>query len=298
MTPQLIQEFLLREDLPLAYGEDARDWFLPAVRDLILRQTKNQNAPLFIGINGAQGTGKSTLAKLFELCCKEAGLKVAVLSIDDFYLSRHARAQLAETVHPLLATRGVPGTHDLKKLKFCLNQLLENRTRTLKIPRFDKATDNPAPEADWAAATLPVDLIILEGWFVGLDPESSERLLSPVNHLETTEDSDGSWRSFVNDTLKTDFAETFGRLDSLLMLRAPSFKQVFAWRCLQEEKLQRQRAALLNADTSGLMNPAEISRFIQHFERLTRHALNSLPGKAEWVFHLDEQHRVVGKTPN
>ena len=296
MTPQLIQEFLRTEDLPATYGEDMRTWFLPAAQELLLRLRSNRDKPLFIGINGAQGTGKSTLAKLFKLCCTEAGLKVAVLSIDDFYLSKHARAQLAETVHPLLATRGVPGTHDVEQLKSCLNQLLDSQAGTVKIPRFDKAADNPAPEDHWATVTLPVDLIILEGWFIGLEPEPCEHLVSPVNHLEATEDGDGSWRNFVNNSLRSDFADLFGRLDSLLMLQAPSFEQVYAWRSLQEEKLKRHREARVDADMSGVMGPAEIARFIQHFERLTRHALITLPGKADWVFHLDSQHRVAGKT--
>ena len=296
MTPQLIQEFLRSEDLPATYGEDVLTWFLPAAQDLLLRLTSNQNKPRFIGINGAQGTGKSTLAKLFELCCTEAGLKVAVLSIDDFYLSKVARTQLAVTVHPLLATRGVPGTHDVEQLKSCLNQLLNSQAGTVKIPRFDKAADNPLSEDHWATATLPIDLVILEGWFIGVEPEPCEHLISPVNHLEAIEDGDGSWRTFVNNSLRSDFADLFGRLDSLLMLKAPSFEQVFAWRSLQEEKLKRHRAARVDADTSGVMGSEEIGRFIQHFERLTRHALNTLPGKADWVFHLDSQHRVAGKT--
>ena len=298
MSPQLIQEFLRSEDLPATYGEDMLTWFLPAAQELLLRLTPNPNRPLFIGINGAQGTGKSTLAKLFELCCTKAGLQVAVLSIDDFYFSKAARAQLAETVHPLLATRGVPGTHDVQQLKSCLSRLLDSQAGTVKIPRFDKAADNPLPEDHWATATLPVELIILEGWFIGLEPEPCEHLLSPVNHLEAFEDGDGSWRNFVNNSLRYDFADLFGRLDSLLMLQAPSFEQVFAWRSLQEEKLKRHRAARGDADTSGVMSPEEIGRFIQHFERLTRHALNTLPGKADSVFHLDSQHRVAGKTCN
>ena len=296
MTPQLIKEFLHSEDLPATYGEDMLTWFLPAAQEQLLRLSTTHNKPLFIGINGAQGTGKSTLAKLFKLCCTEAGFKVVVLSIDDFYLSKAARAQLAETVHPLLVTRGVPGTHDVEQLKSCLSQLLDSQTGTVKIPRFDKAADNPAPEDHWATVTLPVDLIILEGWFIGLGPEPCEHLVSPVNHLEATEDGDGSWRNFVNNSLRSDFADLFGRLDSLLMLQAPSFEQVFTWRSLQEEKLKRHRAARVDADMSGVMSPEEIGRFIQHFERLTRHALNTLPSKADWVFHLDSQHRVAGKT--
>ena len=296
MTPQLIQEFLRSEDLPATYGEDMLTWFLPAAQELLLRLTSTQNKPLFIGINGAQGTGKSTLAKLFKLCLTEAKFKVAVLSIDDFYLSKAARAHLAETVHPLLATRGVPGTHDVEQLESCLSQLLDGQAGTVKIPRFDKAADNPVTIDHLAPTTLPVDLVILEGWFIGLEPEPCENLLSPVNRLEAIEDGDGSWRTFVNNSLRSDFADLFGRLDSLLMLQAPSFEQVFAWRSLQEEKLKRHRAARVDADTSGVMCPEEIGRFIQHFERLTRHALNTLPSKADWVFHLDSQHRVAGKT--
>ena len=147
-----------------------------------------------------------------------------------------------------------------------------------------------------APTTLPVDLVILEGWFIGLEPEPCEHLISPVNHLEAIEDGDGSWRTFVNNSLRSDFADIFDRLNSLLMLQAPSLEQVFAWRSLQEEKLKRHRAARIDADTSGVMGSEEIGRFIQHFERLTRHALNTLPGKADWVFHLDNQHRVAGKT--
>ena len=296
MTPQLIQEFLRSEGLPATYGEDMFTWFLPAAQELLLRLTPDRNKPLFIGINGAQGTGKSTLTRLFELCSTEARFKVAVLSIDDFYLSKAARAQLAETVHPLLATRGVPGTHDVEQLKSCLSQLLNSQAGIVKIPRFDKAADNPVTAEHWSPMTLPVDLILLEGWFIGLEPEPCERLLSPVNQLEANEDGDGSWRNFVNHSLSSDFADIFARLDSLLMLQAPSLEQVFAWRSLQEEKLKRHRAARVDADTSGVMSPEEIGRFIQHFERLTRHALNTLPSKADWVFHLDSQHRVAGKT--
>ena len=296
MTPQLIQEFLHTEDLPATYGEDMLTWFLPAAQELLLRLTSTQNKPLFIGINGAQGTGKSTLAKLFKLCLTEAKFKVAVLSIDDFYLSKAARAHLAETVHPLLATRGVPGTHDVEQLESCLSQLLDGQAGTVKIPRFDKAADNPVTIDHLAPTTLPVDLVILEGWFIGLEPEPCQNLLSPVNRLEAIEDCDGSWRNFVNNSLRSDFADIFDRLNSLLMLQAPSLEQVFAWRSLQEEKLKRHRAARVDADTSGVMGSEEIGRFIQHFERLTRHALNTLPGKADWVFHLDSQHRVAGKT--
>ncbi len=40
-----------------------------------------------------------------------------LLSIDDYYLSKIERLRISQKVHPLLITRGVPGTHDIKKLK-------------------------------------------------------------------------------------------------------------------------------------------------------------------------------------
>ena len=61
-----------------------------------------------IGVNGAQGAGKSTFCQLLKLVLEEKfGKKVASWSIDDLYLSRKERKRLSEEVHPLLMTRGV-----------------------------------------------------------------------------------------------------------------------------------------------------------------------------------------------
>ena len=51
-----------------------------------------------------------TVQRLLELV---HGLRAAILSLDDIYLSGADRLQRANTIHPLLATRGVPGTHDV-----------------------------------------------------------------------------------------------------------------------------------------------------------------------------------------
>src|SRR5689334_11864372 len=81
---------------------------------------------LTIGINGAQGSGKSTLAALLhDLLEDGAGLRTVVLSIDDFYRTRAERQGLAREVHPLLETRGVPGTHDVALARHVLARLRE-----------------------------------------------------------------------------------------------------------------------------------------------------------------------------
>ena len=64
---------------------------------------------LCIGMNGAQGSGKSTLARFLQIYFQELhGLSVVILSLDDLYLTRADRIALAEEVHPLFKTRGVP----------------------------------------------------------------------------------------------------------------------------------------------------------------------------------------------
>ena len=66
-----------------------------------------------VGLTGPQGSGKSTLAAKLPPLLAARGLRSAVLALDDLYLTHAERRRLAADIHPLLATRGVPGTHDV-----------------------------------------------------------------------------------------------------------------------------------------------------------------------------------------
>jgi D-glycerate 3-kinase len=289
---ELVERFLEEERLPDSFRATLSDWYLPLVERL-LAMLQATDAPLLAGINGAQGTGKSTLARFLTQALQRQQLRVANLSLDDFYLDGARRAGLARRVHPLLASRGVPGTHDLDLLRRIF-QLVCNpgSTGALLLPRFDKSTDEPLPRSAWDAVSLPVDLVLLEGWFVGLAPQKEAQLSEPVNSLEAREDSAGTWRHYVNARL-ADYQWLFDRLDFLLMLRAPSFACVYRWRGLQEQKL----AAVAGTRGNKVMDEAGLERFIQHFERLTRHCLAELPARADLVFQLDEQHRITHSSP-
>lgn len=290
MYPQLIQKFLEAEKLPASYAIEAERWFIPFIEELALRLQQRNKTPLLLGINGAQGTGKSTLASLITAVLQARGFKLAQLSIDDFYLSKKAREALAETVHPLLGTRGVPGTHNTELLLQVLQDLRQTTAETeITLPRFDKSTDDCAPQSQFGVVVSPIDLVILEGWFVGAEAEDKSQLQNPVNSLEAEEDRDGRWRQFTNSALEKHYQPVFALLDQLLMLQAPSFEQVYQWRGLQEEKLRNKAGA----EAAGIMNDAELKRFIQHYERLTRHCLKTLPHAADSVFVLAEDHRVV-----
>ncbi len=154
-------DFLSAESLPASYRVTAERWFLPLIQD-VARQTEGRDSPLIVGVNGSQGSGKSTLGNLMcgvlEQC---AGLTVVTLSLDDFYLTREQREALAETVHPLLATRGVPGTHDAPLMLDVLGKLVSDE-RPVALPRFDKAADDRTDAAQWHQVGASVDVIIFD----------------------------------------------------------------------------------------------------------------------------------------
>lgn len=282
-----LSEFISQHRLPASFAQTANDYYVP-VSEKIYAELGDE--PYVLGINGAQGTGKSTLADFIgQYLHRRHNLNVASVSIDDIYLTREERRQLQEEVHPLLITRGVPGTHDVAlgcNLVRSLKQLSEGQTLT--IPRFDKSIDDRMEPDCWDSCTGPVDLIILEGWCVGSMPDEADSLVSPINQLEADEDSDGVWREYVNRQLQENYPELFDMIDSLILLKAPSFEAVHGWRLEQEQKL----AANLGGKGAHLMDEAQVARFITHYERITRNNLEKLPDLAHAVLELGDDHQV------
>ena len=285
-----LEQFIAEHRLPDAFHRTATNFYDPLAA--WLRQRIDRKSPFLLGINGAQGTGKSTLADYLALAIGGSGERnIAVLSIDDFYLTRAERQRLAETVHPLLAVRGVPGTHDVALLCDCLSTLHELGPREqARLPRFDKARDDRADEASWPAVAGPVGLIILEGWCVGSAAEPEAALDAPVNALERARDPDKRWRRYVNDRLAADYADVFAELDALVFLQAPGFDAIVRWRVEQEHKL----AASAGGRAAGVMSDAQVREFIQYFERITRNNLQAVRSNADIVLELDEYHDCVG----
>ena len=243
-----------------------------------------------IGINGAQGSGKSTAAAFIaaELLATH-GLNAAVLSLDDFYLPRAARLELAAKIHPLFATRGVPGTHEVALGIATLHALRALRPgERLAVPSYAKADDDRLPKSRWPVIEGPVDLILFEGWCVGVPPQASNELNEPINELEAREDADGPWRRHVNVQLGAAYRGWFALIDALVFLRVPDFECVRRWRWQQEQDTAR----LADASAAGLQSRAQLDRFIQHYARLTTHALRVLPARADVLLTLDEAHSV------
>jgi D-glycerate 3-kinase len=128
-------------------------------------------------------------------------------------------------------------------------------------------------------------LVILEGWCIGVPPQGAEALAKPVNRLERDEDPDARWRNWVNAQLTKRYMPLWQRLDRLIVLQAPSFALVARWRDEQERALRRRNAP-------RALSPAALRRFLMHYERLSRQALKALPSRADLRVVLDDDRRV------
>lgn len=240
---------------------------------------------IVVGLSGAQGTGKSTLARLMKVLLEQFfGLRVAILSLDDLYLSKVIRQHRAETYHPLLATRGVPGTHDVELGLQVLTSLRAGET--VALPRFDKAADEPFPKFQWPIWNGPCDVVLFEGWCVGARAQRADELEEPINGLERLEDPTGNWRWYVNRQLGGAYQSLFAELDVLVLLRPPDFDRVYDWREEQEAKL-RVRGG------KDVMTPTAVRRFVMHFERLTRFIWEEMPDRADAIVYLGDDHMPI-----
>lgn len=246
------------------------------------RLARNAGRLLVVGVTGAQGSGKTTLAAGLVARLRDEGVRAAALSLDDLYRTRAERAALARDVHPLLATRGVPGTHDVA-LGLDTIAALE-RGEPAPLPRFDKGADDRAPMEAWDHAPAATQVLVLEGWCLGARPQEAAALEQPVNALEADEDPDGRWRAHVNAALGGEYRALFDRIDVQVLLEAPDFGVVPVWRAQQEEPLRREGRG---------MDDAALARFIAHYERLTRHILREMPPRADLLLRLDPDRRVL-----
>ena len=258
---------------------------------MLLEKVARATETFYLGVNGCQGSGKSTLSEFLAWFFEENEIHAVVLSVDDFYHDRKTRQNLAEEISPLLATRGVPGTHNTQQLSDTLSALTTKRTVT--VPRFDKSQDNPFPKSKWSRVTGPLKIVIMEGWCWGVRPQSDLQLRYPVNALEAEKDPNLSWRKWVNAQIEEYYVPLYELMNCWVMLQAPSFDSVFRWRLEQEQKLA---AKVGDKTDTKVMSEAEIMDFIQFYQRLTEECLSTLPVNCDVVFKLDETRKIISRS--
>ncbi len=261
-------------------------FYLP-ISKMINKEYFKKKETKIIGLTGGQGTGKSTISNILKIILQEAyKLETVIFSIDDFYKTLNERKIMSKKINSLFLTRGVPGTHDTKRLLKCMKYLKKNKFKKFNIPKFDKSTDDRSPRSKWLQVKRKPNIVIFEGWCVGVSAQKNKDLKSPMNKLEKYQDNKKIWRKKVNFELKNDYNKIFNLIDKLIFLKVPSFKYVLKWRLLQEKKLR------ITSKGNKTMNDKQIKNFVMYYERLTKHMLKTLSKKANTVISIDDKHRL------
>lgn len=244
----------------------------------ILTRLCRDRPRIVVGVAGAQGSGKSTLACQLRDRIVATGIQSVVLSLDDFYLSHADRVLLSKFQHPLLLTRGVPGTHDMHLLEATVDRLLKSNG-TVEWPKFSKAKDDREGFHWFDVSDVTQGLVvILEGWCVGCVPQAD--VDTPVNDLERFDDPDVHWRRFVQDSIRNIYLPVWSKLDMYIFLQVPDWDSVARWRTEQ---------AVGNCENLSDLN---IGRFVQFFERITKQMIHDR-WKTDVVVTLNQDHSVA-----
>ena len=246
--------------------------------------------PYFVGLAGGQGTGKTTISSIIKIILeKYFKLKVFKISIDDFYKTRKERIALSKKVHPMLLTRGVPGTHDINMMLDFFKKSKAKKFKNMKLPNFNKAIDDRFPKNKWNTINKRPDIIIFEGWCVGARAETNKTLKKSINSMEKANDHKLVWRKYVNQQLKTKYKKLYSQLNCMIYLKAKNFSLLQKWRLKQEHKLW------LKTKKKGghkIMSKGDVINFMQTYQRITQNMFKNMPKYASIILNLNSNHQI------
>ncbi|KAK6397065.1 hypothetical protein LTR65_007564 [Meristemomyces frigidus] len=235
--------------------------------------------PFFVGLNGVQGAGKTTLVTTLAstLSSPPHSLPTVVLSIDDLYLPHTQQEALARSHsdNPLVQHRGQPSTHDVKLGTELFSALL-NRQSHIKLPSYDKSAfsgrGDRRPENEWETVNTngqqPVEVVVFEGWCVGFRALSDDEAEQKWKDAKAEYESKGDGYQgqlgklqlehvlFVNSKLREYDALT-DQFGAFMHIDAEDAQYVYAWRLEQE-------AALRAAKGTG-MTDEQVIKFVNGY---------------------------------
>ncbi|WP_420832755.1 glycerate kinase [Nostoc edaphicum] len=217
-------------------------------------QRQQLKRPLIQGILGGQGTGKTTMSKVLSLILDRLGYRTVSLSLDDLYKTYSDRLLLTQQ-DPRLIWRGPPGTHDIDLGLKVLDQIRQSQSPVM-VPRFDKSAFGGAGDRTTPEIVTNIDIVLFEGWFVGVRPINADVFDTAPPPILTDED-----RAFARDmNLRLqDYLPLWKRLDSLIVLYPTDYRCSLEWRKQAEQQM-------IAAGKSGMSN-AEIEKFVNYFWR-------------------------------
>ena len=250
----------------------------------------DKKRPYFVGLAGGQGTGKTTISSLIRIILKKYfKLNVFRISIDDFYKTRKERINLSKRVHPMLLTRGVPGTHDINMMLSFFKHAKSKKFKRLKLPTFNKAIDDRFSKKHWYNLTNKPDVIIFEGWCVGAKSEKTNTLKKTINSMEKAKDHKQIWRKYVNRQLKLKYKNLYSQINCLIYLKAKNFSLLQKWRLKQERKLWIKNKLKSN---SKIMSRGDVINFMQTYQRITQNMFRYMPKYASIILNLNSNHQI------
>ena len=221
------------------------DWIWGLALPLLSQAYKlNKKSPerKIIGISALPGTGKTTLGKWLESISLKLKFKLSVISIDDFYLPSE-EMEFAIKNNPWNVSRGFPGSHSIDLMK---EKLLKWKTDgQLNVPVFDKSLRKGLGDrAHWREESP--DLLIIEGWFLGVKPlsidlDNSEKISPPLSVFES------SYRDKIQNNLDQ-YLDVWNMIDQIWHLKPLKFEYLNEWKSNQEKSMQLKSGSSLKDD--------------------------------------------------
>jgi D-glycerate 3-kinase len=230
-------------------------YWLPLAQSLAAQQ-QSIGRTFIQGLLGGQGTGKTTLGLVLKILLRHLGKTFLSISLDDFYKTYADRQKLRER-RPEIIWRGPPSTHDLDLGIQTLKQLRDRniaQPHPIAIPRFDKSLHNGAGDRIEPEISDGADIVLFEGWFVGMRPLPISAFRTFVPPILTECDREFALECNAN---LNNYLPLWDYLDSLIVLAPEDYTDSLQWRLEAEHKL-------IASGKSG-MNDVEINQFVDYF---------------------------------
>ena len=248
------------------------DWIwglaLPILSQAYKLQSSYSSDRKIIGISALPGTGKTTLGNWLESISLKLKFKIAVISIDDFYLPAD-EMELAIKNNPWNVSRGFPGSHSVKLMHEKLFNWKKNGE--LNVPIFDKSLRNGLGDRSHWRLDNP-DLLILEGWFLGVKPSNSNVNDETINSAELSP-NEYSYRLKIQNNLR-EYLDTWNLIDNIWHLKPLEFEYLNMWKANQEKEMYLKKGnALQDEKLSNFLRMLNVSIPHKSFDFINSYAL-------------------------